>query len=79
MARNNIHMAIGLSDDGGVISGMSSKSEVVFEINLSKAASEGVDFFVSDNQVILTPGIGEKGMLPPSFFRSAFDPSSEEY
>lgn len=78
MARNNIHMAIGLPEDG-VISGMRKSSEVVYEINISKAASSGVDFFVSDNGVILTPGIGDKGMLPPSYFRSAFYPSNGEY
>lgn len=30
-------------------------------------------WFVSNNQVVLTPGLGDKGILPPQFIRSVFE------
>jgi 2'-phosphotransferase len=37
MARNHIHMAVGLPGKAGVISGMRDSCQVVIEINLAKA------------------------------------------
>lgn len=34
-----------------------------------KAVYAGVPFFVSKNDVVLTPGLGDKGYLPPEYFR----------
>ena len=66
----NIDMAIGLPGKNGVISGMRGSCEVVVEINLVKAMREGhLPFFISENKVVLTPGIGDKGYLPPKYFR----------
>jgi 2'-phosphotransferase len=63
-------MAIGLPGKNGVISGMRGSCEVVVEINLVKAMREGhLPFFISENKVVLTPGIGDKGYLPPKYFR----------
>ena len=42
MKRNNIHMAIGLPDSNEVISGMRKGCEVVYDINIAKAAYSGV-------------------------------------
>jgi RNA:NAD 2'-phosphotransferase (TPT1/KptA family) len=59
-------MAIGMPNKNGVISGMRGSCEVVVDINMVKAIKEGqVPFFISQNQVILTPGVGEQGFLPP--------------
>ncbi len=61
-----IDMAIGMPGKKGVISGMRGSCEVVIEINMVKAIRQGkIPFFISENQVILTPGVGEKGYLPP--------------
>jgi RNA:NAD 2'-phosphotransferase (TPT1/KptA family) len=75
MARNNVHMAIGLPGKNGVISGMRNSCDTVIEINLLKAVKSGqMPFYSSTNNVVLTPGAGEKGLVPPEFFRSIFDP-----
>ena len=80
MARNNVHMAIGLPGKNGVISGMRNSCDTVIEINLLKAVKSGrMPFYTSTNNVVLTPGEGEKGLVPPEFFRSVFDPKSGQY
>jgi RNA:NAD 2'-phosphotransferase (TPT1/KptA family) len=80
MARNHIHMAIGLPGKEGVISGMRYSCDAVFEINILKAVmSSSIPFYKSSNDVILTPGVGEKGMLPSKYFRSAFNPLDRKY
>ena len=74
MARNNVHMAIGLPGKTGVISGMRNSCDTVIEINLLKAIkSERMPFYSSVNNVVLSPGEGKKGLVPPEFFRSVFD------
>lgn len=73
MARNSIHMAVGLPGKNGVISGMRSSCEVVVEVNINKAVHSAVPFFVSKNDVVLSPGIGEKGFLPKDYFRTVMN------
>jgi RNA:NAD 2'-phosphotransferase (TPT1/KptA family) len=70
MARNHIHFAQGLPGDSGVISGMRSSSEIIIRINLAQALADGIPFFVSDNGVILTPGVGPEGLLPIKYIQS---------
>jgi len=79
MARTNIHMGIGLPGKNGVISGMRFNCEVVVDINLTKAAYFGIQFFRSENDVVLTPGTGEQGYLSPEFFRNVYFLNSGEY
>ena len=80
MARNNIHMAIGLPGKNGVISGMRNSCDTIVEINLLKAVKSGrMPFYTSTNNVVLTPGEGEKGLVPPEFFRSVFDANTNQY
>ena len=54
MGRKHIHFACGLSDDDTVISGMRKSSKVVIEIDMQKAMDRGIEFFISDNRVVLT-------------------------
>ena len=57
MLRNHIHFAIGLPGKNGVISGMRSSAEIVFEINMTQACFESdIPFFVSKNRVVLSAG-----------------------
>lgn len=79
MARTNIHMGIGLPGKDGCISGMRSSCEVVVEVNVNKAAYSGIPLFISENTVVLTPGFGEKGFLPPDLFRSVYQLNSGKY
>ena len=58
MARNHVHMAVGLPGNG-VISGMRSSCEVVIEVNMVKAmhANPPVPFWISQNKVVLSEGL----------------------
>ncbi|KAF2875492.1 KptA family-domain-containing protein [Massariosphaeria phaeospora] len=84
MGRNHIHFASGLpagfksphSSTGTpqekvsqpVISGMRNSSTILIFIDIHAALASGIEFFVSDNGVILTAG-NEKGFLPYAFFK----------
>jgi len=80
MARNNIHMAIGLPKQAGVISGMRSSCEVVVEVNMTKAilGQHKIPFYISSNKVILSEGI-EGGSIPAEYFRSVIDFKKKKY
>ncbi|CEM06704.1 unnamed protein product [Vitrella brassicaformis CCMP3155] len=66
MSRNHIHFAPGLLDAREVISGMRRSSEVAIYINTHQAMHDGITFFRSSNNVILTEGL--QGALPPRYF-----------
>ena len=72
MTRMHIHFAQGLPESG-VISGMRSSAQVAIYADLPKAIADGIPFFKSANGVILTPGIGERGLLPPIYFSQVVD------
>ena len=67
MNRNHIHLAPGMPKQEGVISGMRGSCDVYIEIDLFKAIKEGIKFYISSNNVILTEGID--GTLPPKYFK----------
>eukprot|EP00940_MAST-03C_sp_MAST-3C-sp2_P000104 g104.t1 len=69
MARNHVHLATGApEDDKRVISGMRKSCEIVLWIDLVRAMKQGnLVFYRSTNGVILTPGLGEDGLLPLRF------------
>ena len=79
MARNHVHMAIAMNKDG-VISGMRNSCEVVVEVNMAKAmySQHKIPFYISTNQVILSPGT-ESGAIPPVYFRSVLDIKANSY
>lgn len=72
MNRNHIHLATGLPYDKGVISGIRHSADVFIYINLKLAISEGLQFYRSINQVILTPG-DENGFIRPKYFLKVCD------
>merc|ERR1719409_459977 len=61
VARNHIHLANGMPEDGK-IRGMRSTAELFVYVNIAKAMEDGVTFYRSKNDVILT--IGDDGWLP---------------
>ncbi|EPQ56750.1 hypothetical protein GLOTRDRAFT_39589 [Gloeophyllum trabeum ATCC 11539] len=67
MRRNHIHLAQGVPGSG-VLSGMRRSSQILIYINVQKAIDAGIEFFLSENGVVLTPG-NAKGYLEPSFFK----------
>lgn len=67
MGRNHIHFAVGEPDENGVISGMRRSAEVLIYMNLAKCLKDGLKFFRSSNDVILSDG-NEDGLIYPCYF-----------
>ncbi|XP_028565025.2 tRNA 2'-phosphotransferase 1 isoform X1 [Podarcis muralis] len=70
MGRTHIHLAPGLPGDGAVRSGMRSNCDVAIVIDVAKALADGIKFYRSANEVILTPG-DANGLLLPCYFMEA--------
>lgn len=54
MTRNHIHFAPGMPKEEGVVSGMRGNCDVIIQIDLKAAMNDGIEFFISSNNVILT-------------------------
>ncbi len=67
MTRNHIHFAPGLPKEEGVISGMRSNCDIIIEIDMQAAMKDGIVFYISSNNVILTEG--ENGVLKSKYFK----------
>ena len=63
MKRNHIHFAKGLN----FISGLRKNAEIYIYINIEKATSDGLEFFESENGVILSRG-NQYGYIEPKYF-----------
>lgn len=63
MDRKHVHMAVGLLTDSHVISGIRKSSNVIIHINMEKALKRGKRFYVSENNVILTPDTIESDLF----------------
>lgn len=68
MKRNHIHFAAGEPGSEGVISGMRGSAQVYIYIDLHRAMEDGIKFFRSANNVILSPG-DENGVIMPRYFK----------
>ncbi|CAE6964044.1 unnamed protein product [Symbiodinium sp. CCMP2592] len=68
VARNHIHLAPGLPEDGK-IRGMRSTAELFLYIDVPAAMLDGMIFYRSKNEVILTQGLD--GWLPVKYFIKA--------
>jgi RNA:NAD 2'-phosphotransferase (TPT1/KptA family) len=69
MARQHVHFAIG--EPGEVISGMRKTCDVYLYVDVSKLIQDKVPLFLSANNVLLSPGVGETGIIPPKYFDRA--------
>ena len=49
---------------------MRNSSDIIIEIDVPKAMKDGYKFLRSKNDVILCPGKGDEGQLPPAYFKS---------
>ncbi|XP_028272305.1 tRNA 2'-phosphotransferase 1 [Parambassis ranga] len=70
MKRTHIHLAPGLPGEDGVISGMRRDCDLAVFIDVPKALAEGIEFFWSENGVLLTAGDAEGKLLPKYFSRA---------
>jgi RNA:NAD 2'-phosphotransferase (TPT1/KptA family) len=75
MNRTHIHFAAGLpAKEDGVVSGMRKSCTVRIYLDTTKCAHDkNLEFFTSDNGVILTDGVGNSGILPPQYFSHVTD------
>ncbi|KAI8614757.1 phosphotransferase KptA/Tpt1 [Chytriomyces sp. MP71] len=67
MNRNHIHFAVGRPGESGVISGMRKTCEVLIFIDAQKAMFDGIRFFRSPNNVILSEGVN--GVIASDYFK----------
>lgn len=72
MNRNHIHFSTGLPFDKSVTSGIRHSADVFIYINWKLAISEGLKFYRSINNVILSPG-DENGFIGPKYFLKVSD------
>jgi len=77
MTRNHIHFASGLPQDKQVISGMRKSCDVYIYVDGEMCAKQGIQFFRSDNGVLLTAGVDDEGILPVSFLSQVTDASGK--
>ncbi|KAJ1952526.1 tRNA 2'-phosphotransferase [Dipsacomyces acuminosporus] len=68
MDRTHIHFATGLANDEKVISGMRKNSSAFIYIDIEKALSDGIEFFISENGVVLSNGLDGSGIIPAKYF-----------
>ncbi|PHH61816.1 hypothetical protein CDD81_7919 [Ophiocordyceps australis] len=69
MGRNHIHCATGMpGSEGGVVSGMRNDAQLIVEIDAEASLQAGVEWWRSDNGVLLTQG-NEQGILSTAFFK----------
>jgi 2'-phosphotransferase len=73
MTRQHVHLAADLPGESGVISGMRGSCELVVHVDVREAVLGGLAFYTSANGVILTPGLGDAGMLPLTFVTKVED------
>ena len=80
MARTHIHFAI--NDDfikgNQEQSGIRYNCEVLIYINMDKAMKDGIDFYISENSVILSQGVGEEGVIEPKYFHRVVDKKTKK-
>ena len=60
------------------VSGFRYDSTVAVWVDVKRGVKEGVPFFVSKNGVVLSPGEGESGVVPPRLFLRAECLKTEE-
>lgn len=77
MGRQHIHMATRLPSTGHVISGIRNSAQILIYLDLEKLIAENVPIFLSENSVLLTPGISD-GFIPPHYFTKVIDVATNE-
>lgn len=68
MQRKHIHFAVGLLGEKGIISGMRQSCDLFIYIDTEKCIKDGIKFYRSANNVILSSGIN--GIITYKYFKS---------
>ena len=67
MGRHHVHLAKGLPDEKGVVSGMRRDADVFVWVKVHEAIKGGLTFYESANGVILCDGRDGDGIIAPTF------------
>lgn len=67
MSRNHVHLTPALPGDASVISGMRRSADVIVAVDVEAAMRDGIAFYRSGNNVILSPGHPATGCIPPCY------------
>lgn len=78
MNRQHIHFTRHFPGSIKVISGMRSNCEVIVSIDISHCIKDGIKFFLSENDVILSPG-DQNGSITPKYFKQVIDLKNNGY
>ncbi|KAL0488345.1 tRNA 2'-phosphotransferase [Acrasis kona] len=78
MNRQHVHFACGERGDKEVISGMRNSCDVLIYIDIKKLLDDGIPLFLSDNNVLLTPGKGDTGFVPVDCFERVVNIKTNE-
>lgn len=78
MNRNHIHFACEEIHSNQVISGMRLNVEIKIYIDFDLAIKDGIPFYMSKNNVILSPGVGEHGTISRQYFRRVVRVADDE-
>jgi len=75
MTRSHIHFAIteDFIEGNKQQSGIRSNCELLIYIDMEKAMNDGIEFFMSDNKVVLCGGVGTEGLLDAKYFKNVVD------
>lgn len=75
MGRSHIHFAIStdFTEGNKQQSGIRSNCELIIYLDMEKAMNDGIEFFMSQNKVVLSPGIGNEGLIPKEYFLKVVD------
>ncbi|GLE09157.1 hypothetical protein PINS_up020748 [Pythium insidiosum] len=68
MTRNHIHMTSSEVPVGTVVSGMRTSCDVLIYVDMALALQDGIPFYRSSNNVILSPGAGDDGVIERKYF-----------
>ncbi|KAJ1999918.1 hypothetical protein GGI04_004370 [Coemansia thaxteri] len=68
MERTHIHFATGLPGEDGVISGMRQTANAYIYVDVARAMSDGIEFYTSENGVVLSKGVNDEGVIPAKYF-----------
>ena len=71
MTRNHVHLAPGYPGEKEVISGMRKNCDLFIQLDMEKAMADGMVFYLSKNNVILTSGFDK--VIHPKYFKLVKD------
>ncbi|XP_021966128.1 tRNA 2'-phosphotransferase 1 isoform X2 [Folsomia candida] len=77
MKRNHVHFAPGELGEDGVTSGMRNSAQIYIYVDIEAAMRDGVKFYRSANNVILSPG-NRDGFVEPKYFTKVVDLKSKK-